>query len=419
MLPVQGLHWDAFELLCCELLSREYNQITSELYGLPGQNQRGIDVLGYDPDRDSHVVIQCKRYQSEFGPSHLVKAVDRFLEGEWNGQAYKLIVAVTRDVSERSFADERMRQRERLVAKDFEFDVWGEQHLSTKLREHPDLVERYFGPHWLRAFVGVPSEPDVYLILDATSVLNGRLPNHDRAGFADAVRQRGHRPADNIANLDIGHPEGFEPEHWDAALQRMKESLGVWRALKSANPMLSGTAVFPLAKVSLLFALGLELGDTNNIELFRYERARDTWRWDEREPVESKYHIVPPERLCKSGHVALFVSTSRSVDRESALEAIRRSVGVLVDVDIWELREPDGINMVHHADQLDSFRRSFQKLSDAIYEVHRDRIDMHVFSCAAAPFVVAMGQSFLDGRPRAIHLYEYERGGRHHRVLTL
>ena len=418
LLPISELRWGAFESLCLNLLGMECEVPTLSFYGLTGQNQRGIDVLGYDPDADSYVVVQCKRYQSDFSPGLLVKAVDRFLEGEWQ-QASKFIVAVTRDASEREFADEVLHQRKRLRAEGFEFEVWDQQLLSSKLRERPELVERYFGIHWLRAFVGEPHDRKTYLILNATSKLNGRLPNDSGDAFADALEQRGHQPADSVVKLEIEHPDGFDPKKWDAALQRMKHSISIWRTLKSSNPEFAGTAVFPLAKVSLLFALGVELGDTDNFEFFRYERERDTWAWDKCAPAENDYYIVSPEQPCESGHVALLVSTSRSVDQESALEAIQRGVGEPVDVDVWELREPEGINSVQHVKQLVRFRRTFQRLCDEIYESHQDRIDLHVFSCAAAPFVVAMGQAYLDGRPRRIQLYEYQKGGIHHRVLTL
>ena len=73
-LPFGDLTWENFERLCLRIARREANVRQCFLYGERGQEQRGIDFIGYTGDvRNREVrVYQCKR-EKAFGPAKVIE----------------------------------------------------------------------------------------------------------------------------------------------------------------------------------------------------------------------------------------------------------------------------------------------------------------------------------------------------------
>jgi hypothetical protein len=160
-LPLPELDWEDFERLCIRLVKTDPDTEHAQSYGVPGQNQEGIDLYIRKRSNGRYIVWQCKRYQS-FGQTDVRRAVRRFIEafrtdeaGIPIKEADCLVLAVTSDLTNTSIAKEIERQSKRLrrwfkVAL-VPCDVQG---LSDRLKAHPDLVADFFHPSWVAEFCG-------------------------------------------------------------------------------------------------------------------------------------------------------------------------------------------------------------------------------------------------------------------------
>lgn len=173
LLPLAKLSWPAFERLCARLAKREADIQYCYQYGVPGQEQEGIDLYGRTASQ-RFTTWQCKRYQS-FSASDLRSAADKFLEGAWTSKTERFHICVTVAVEQRPLIDEVEKQINRFRERDIAFEPLGVVELSERLKSHPDLVDDFFGRPWALAFCG-----DV-----AVRDLKGR-----RLGGGDVLRLR-------------------------------------------------------------------------------------------------------------------------------------------------------------------------------------------------------------------------------------
>lgn len=139
-LPFTALSWKTFEQLCCRLVA-ELPNVEGEpyLYGLPGQDQKGIDIVARVrvDDRLERWCFQCKKIE-HLTSSKLIKAIEAL---EYEADRYFFLVASSvgaeiQDVIE-SYDDK---------------ELWDCRILSKRLKKHPDLVAEFFGEWWLPLF---------------------------------------------------------------------------------------------------------------------------------------------------------------------------------------------------------------------------------------------------------------------------
>lgn len=153
-LPLRELSWQEFERLCCRLVQREPGLIgTPHLYGIPGQDQKGIDIVAHfatdaEPERRSY---QCKNVEGmSAGQLTAVLADMLKYDARWR------IVLVAFDAG---------RELYDVVTGTGNSELWDRRTISDKLKGHPDLVADFFGQPWVDAFSGVglgePAAPPV------------------------------------------------------------------------------------------------------------------------------------------------------------------------------------------------------------------------------------------------------------------
>ena len=151
-LPLGGLSWENFERLCFRLAHRGGDVEDSRIYGERGQAQEGIDLYVRRATGD-YATWQCKRYQ-EVTTTDIEKAVTKFLEGDWAGRTKLFRLAVAPSLNATELAEEIERQRTRCEAVNITFEPLDRDRLSLMLKDHPDLVDDFFGRSWVEAFNG-------------------------------------------------------------------------------------------------------------------------------------------------------------------------------------------------------------------------------------------------------------------------
>lgn len=149
ILPFDKLAWEDFERFCFQLGSKSMKCLdTSYIYGRRGQKQDGIDI--YFRDKSQNKVWQIKRY-TEFKKADVTDAVNKFLSGKWYGNSAEFVLCVSNYLDDVDVIDEIDRQSSILKARGIVFSVFNSEKLSIKAKKYPELIETFFGKHWLEA----------------------------------------------------------------------------------------------------------------------------------------------------------------------------------------------------------------------------------------------------------------------------
>lgn len=154
-LPFGQLTWENFERLCLRIARRDAEVRQCFLYGERGQEQRGIDLIGYAGElrnRETRM-YQCKR-ENPFGAAKVKSAVDRFLLGGWDPLPRQFVLCAKVPLRSAQLQNAIQRQAARLAERGVEFIVWDSEALSEQLKGLPDLVDDFFGRGWVEAFNG-------------------------------------------------------------------------------------------------------------------------------------------------------------------------------------------------------------------------------------------------------------------------
>lgn len=235
-LPLDKLTPRNAERLFLCLLEAESDVTYAKSYGLPGQEQEGIDVYGrlrvlpvqpevpadnrggtgarshgHDRNRDRkeviddkqgeqadiaatsasllprrYVTLQSKRVK-DVAPSDIKNAVNKFLEGSWPEQCTVFYYATTFDFRQRNLDQAIRDATDLLQAKGVEFIPWDAERVNELLRDQPRLVGRFFGPDWVGPFCGPDKAKELPAAkLDATEtrLLRSELRGLYQAAFA-------------------------------------------------------------------------------------------------------------------------------------------------------------------------------------------------------------------------------------------
>ncbi|CAB5110195.1 hypothetical protein D3OALGA1CA_1977 [Olavius algarvensis associated proteobacterium Delta 3] len=152
VLPLGSLTWENFERLCFRLAHRGGNVEDARIYGERGQAQEGIDLYVRRATGD-YATWQCKRYQ-EIKATDIKSAVTKFLEGDWATRTKLFRLAVASSLNATELVEEIERQRTRCGGVNITFEPLDRNRLSLMLKDHPDLVDDFFGRSWVEAFNG-------------------------------------------------------------------------------------------------------------------------------------------------------------------------------------------------------------------------------------------------------------------------
>ena len=172
-LPFGSLAWGDFERLCLRLASREARVEHCQLYGIRGQDQGGIDLYARPSLGAKYRVYQCKREKS-FGPAKIRKAVEKFLDGNWVERADTLVLCTQESLESTERAEEFERLAAELRGRGITLLPGDSPRLSRQLKQHPEIVDDFFGREWVREFCGDEQADRLGDRLDAAQVAEFR-----------------------------------------------------------------------------------------------------------------------------------------------------------------------------------------------------------------------------------------------------
>src|SRR6476620_11128092 len=170
LLPTNLQRWEDFERLLLDLGKAELALRSLRYYGTRGQAQKGLDVVGINPEGKVEG-IQAKQVQ-RFTVAKLDTAVKKYTKSTVPFELVRFVVGVGTPVRDRKVAD-------RLIALNsehgpLEIDIWDQSQITDMLRGRPEIVIKYFGPRaaerFCPAYVVAPVEvpgPDAVATADA------------------------------------------------------------------------------------------------------------------------------------------------------------------------------------------------------------------------------------------------------------
>jgi hypothetical protein len=142
------MEWDSFErlVLCMARLLDGANDVRR--YGVSGQAQNGVDVVGFFGDK-TPTVYQARRWR-RFGAADLDVAVTEYATGPRPFNAGRIVVAVASEARKTSVITKLAELRE--THSEIEIELWDRGYISEQLRDKPDVVTTFFGPATAQSF---------------------------------------------------------------------------------------------------------------------------------------------------------------------------------------------------------------------------------------------------------------------------
>ncbi len=184
LLPFNQRSAQDFERICVVVAEQVDGLRDVRLYGVSGQRQDGIDLVGWDTDGQA-VVYQARRWAT-FSDRALRKSVNDYAAAGRAFGAKRFVVCVATSARRTEIIDELDRQRK---IREFGVDLYDQERLSEMLRPRHDLVRRLFSPEWEGLFCGAeratpPTRSSSDILADA--LLRSPL---DALGLAETAAQ--------------------------------------------------------------------------------------------------------------------------------------------------------------------------------------------------------------------------------------
>jgi hypothetical protein len=171
LLPTTDMTWENFERLLLRIAHDVKGLRSVRLFGTRGQAQKGLDVVGINPDGQSEAV-QSKKYET-FTESDLEAAVSKYTKAMLPFTLAKLAIGVACQAHERRVTELLMELNQTL--RPLQIEIWDQTSISDMLRGHPQIVIHFFGEATARRFC----DPHRFATLE--------VANTDAVATADAV----------------------------------------------------------------------------------------------------------------------------------------------------------------------------------------------------------------------------------------
>jgi hypothetical protein len=168
-LPLHRLQWENFERLCLKYARDHGTVVRSQLYGVRGQAQHGIDFFVRRSDPSGYDVYQCKRVD-EFTPTVISEAVEKFLNGTWRDRASSFRIMTSYPIEDAKLAEAIESAGRKLDAQRIPFEVLGEAQISEWLKDKPRIVDDFFSRPWVEPFCGPDAIKQIGKRLNAQDV---------------------------------------------------------------------------------------------------------------------------------------------------------------------------------------------------------------------------------------------------------
>ncbi|WP_184999903.1 SAVED domain-containing protein [Salinisphaera japonica] len=169
----------------------------------------------------------------------------------------------------------------------------------------------------------------------------------------------------------------------DSVIRRKLEPV-----LEQADRLSLPLAVFALAEMPALMAIGHRLGDKRETLPFQYERSSGSWSFQAPDDPPVSFEHTAPTSFSNSDDVALVLSLTARVEHARVHKGLGRD-----DIPIFELTTPNpGTDLVRNPKTIEAFRHAVRRCLDSIEShIGIGHGTVHVFPAMPAPLALAFG----------------------------
>ena len=200
-LPFESLSWENFEKLVFRLVLKEADVEYCARYGRSGQRQEGVDVYGRL--RGGRYICWQARNRKAISPADIASAVDDFSDGDWAAKSERFVLSTRANLADTQLQTAIETCADQLREKNIVFEAVDGIQLTERVRDHPDIIDDFFGRPWLVAFAGDDAAATLGRRLDAKRMLTLR------ARLAEIYQAR-FRHVDPGISLDPGPSSGSD-----------------------------------------------------------------------------------------------------------------------------------------------------------------------------------------------------------------
>ena len=171
-----------------------------------------------------------------------------------------------------------------------------------------------------------------------------------------AILDEGLTPAGqphHVVLNNIAQPDDNDA-YWTSQINTIRDELRLCRTQIRRNGTDASIAVFPLAEMPALMALGHAIGDKGKLRIHQFTRHAGSWafQYPEREPPSFDFEV--PTGIDKCG-VALVIGLTVPIE----VSRVRNVVGPEIPI-VNFTSTVTGTEMVYSAETIDGFRRDFR-----------------------------------------------------------
>jgi hypothetical protein len=173
ILPLNDLTWENFERLCLRYVRRRGSVVRTQLYGVKGQAQDGIDLYVRLVEPSRYEVYQSKKLE-KLTAGDIAKATEKFVEGKWFDRSKAFRMMISHEIEDTKIAEAIEAAGMLLEKEGIEFEVLGALQISLWLKDEPRIVDDFFSRAVVGAFCGAEAVARLESRLDAEQVARYR-----------------------------------------------------------------------------------------------------------------------------------------------------------------------------------------------------------------------------------------------------
>jgi hypothetical protein len=199
------------------------------------------------------------------------------------------------------------------------------------------------------------------------------------------------------------HSEGF----FTAAQQTIATKVNEVLRRRPGGKTIRRLAVFALAPIPLLVALGHALGDIAHVDLYQRHRDSQDWAWTADEEAGEFFEVHRCDDQDDEGReIAVLLSVSDSVRRSEVKDALGH------EPVLYEIRAAaPGLDFLRSGKRLELFGYEARKLLHELRNKYDHSRTIHLFAAVPAPVAIEFGRS-VRGLDPTFRVYEYSKQSR-------
>jgi hypothetical protein len=211
-LPYRAIGWENFEKLLLRVARQIEGLVNVMRYGVGGQAQQGIDMVGWTTSEEAHV-LQGKNVEA-FDESSLADAIEQFGDGTRPFDPTRIVFGVAVPANRTQVVDGLAEARRELG---IDVELYDADRLDELLRDHPRIVEEFFGEGVAQRFCGSAFQTDSASTTEMDATLKAFAVGPIRALGLEDLEKRAFELQDPVDQSDalLQLAEGLSARGWE------------------------------------------------------------------------------------------------------------------------------------------------------------------------------------------------------------